>query len=253
MKTHGRMKKYEKAFFLSLFLLFFINAFLNAQEKKVQWFSTDKKLFSAQWGYSLPFRGDERNPAPSEDFILAADFGELKLDSGIKYQCDQLDLTNRVIYMPTFFNVFQAGFGFTWHFYRYFKEFTENDFIFTTRFRWIKGPVFSFEAASGFFLKFAAIDAIRKYKPYIFNLSYQNELLCNWHIFNRADIWCAINLQDYFDYPLAISPFVKLGLNFEASPEIVLGMDYTMKFIDMFYSAVYMNESLLRFTFKVVL
>jgi hypothetical protein len=244
------MKKLGKAFLVFLISSFFCFS-LYARESNIRWFTPGAPDLSAQWGYSLPFRGDLRNPAPSEDFILAADYGELRLKSGIKYQCNQLDLTNTFIYMPTFFDVFQAGVGINWHFYRYVKEFTENDLTFTGRFRWIRGPVFSFENSLGFLFKFASIDAIRQNQPCIFNFSYQHELLLNWHIFNRADLWFALNLQDYFDYPLAISPFYKFGFDFEAVPGIVLGMDYTMKFVDMFYSAVYMNESILRFTFKV--
>ena len=246
------MKKSVRAF-----LIFFISSFLSfslsAQEKVIRWFTPGLPDFSAQWGYSVPFRTDLRNPAPSEDFTVAADFGELRLKSGLKYQCEQLDFTNTLIYMPTFFDVFQTGLGINWHFYRYFKEFTENDLTLTARFRLIKGPVFTFENAMGILFKFSSIDAIRQYDSCIYNFSYQHEFLCNFHIQNRADLWFALNLQDYFDYPMAISPFFKFGFDFTATPEIVLGLDYTMKFVDMFFSAVYMNESILRFTFKVVI
>ena len=60
-----------------------------------------------------------------------------------------------------------------------------------------------------------------------------------------------MNLQDYFDYPLAISPFYKIGMDVAVRKELLLGMDYTLKFVDMFYSAVYLNEQVLRFTVKV--
>lgn len=244
--------KHVKIILGILFFSFFFVS-LSAEEKAVNLFTPGLPSFSAQWGLSLPARRDMRNPGPSEELIFAADFRELRLNSGIKYQANQLDITNRFIYMPTFLNAFQAGFGFYWHYYRYCNEFTENDLIVNLRFRWIKGPVFSLENASGFLFKFASIDAIRAIKPLIYNFSYNFELSANWHIFNRADLWCALVLQDYFDYALAISPFYKFGFDFAANKNIILGIDYTAKFIDMFYSAVYMNESLLRFTFKVVL
>ena len=240
---------------LVLLLLFILSADISlaAEDAAIRLFSPDNSKYSAQWGVSFPCKADVRNSSPSEDFIIGLDFGELRTDCGLKYQCNQLDFTHRAFYMPTFFGSFQAGFGFNWHFYRYFKEFTENDIIVSTRFRWIKGPVFSFENAAGLLFKYTTIDAIKAYKPLIYNFSYQFELLCNWHILNRADLWCALFLQDYFDYPLAISPFYKFGFDFEASPDIILGLDYTLKFVDMFYSAVYLNESILRFTFKVVI
>lgn len=208
---------------------------------------------SIQWAVDFPISRDLRNPAPAEELILAVDYGELRADSGIKYQCNQFDFTNHISYMPTFNHSFQAGFGGTWHFYRYLKEFTENDLIVTARFRWMRGPVFSFENAAGFLFKFTTIDVIREYKPLIYNFSYHFSLLCNWHLFNKTDLWCALNLQDYFDYPLAISPFFKLGFNFYAAPDIVLGLDYSLKFVDMFFSAIYLNETVLRFSFKVLI
>ena len=233
---------------LSIVLFFYLP--LLCQEKKVNFFTSGMPALSAQWGLAFPAKRDLRNPSPSEEFIVAADFHELRLDSGIKYQCNQLDFTNRVIYMPTFYNRFQAGAGINWHLYRYVKEFTENDLTLTGRFRWIKGPVFTFENSLGILLKFTSIDVINAFKPVIYNFSYQYELLCNWHL-NATDLWCALNLQDYFDYPLAISPFLKLGYNYTATSGVIFGVDYCLKFIDRFFSAVYINDSILRFTFKV--
>ena len=241
-----------KKSFIVLIIFSFLLISLSAQEN-IKFFTPGMPVLSAQWGLSFPAKRDLRNPSPAEDFIIAADFHELRADSGIKYQANQLDLTNRVIYMPTFCNAFQAGFGFCWHLYRYFDEFTENDLTVTTRFRWIKGPVFSFEQSIGLLFKYAAVDAINEFKPLIYNFSYQHELFFNWHLFNCTDFWMALNLQDYFDYPLAISPFLKFGVNYAARQDAILGVDFTLKFIDMFFSAVYLNEAVLRLTCKVVI
>ena len=250
--------KFNRSFLLAVLIFSSLILPLSAQENDgsktiINWISPEKQELSAQWAVIFPSRRDLRNPAPSGEFITAADLGELRVDSGIKFQAEQLDFTERVFYMPTFFNTFQAGFGFNYHFYRYFKTFTENDFIISTRFRWVRGPVFSFEIAPGLLFKFASIDAIREFKPIIFNFSYHFSLICNWFLFNRANFWCGLNLQDYFDYPLAISPFYKFGFDFAANKNIIMGIDYTLKFVDMFYSAVYLNESLLRLSFKVVI
>ncbi len=240
-----KMKKQMRKNLLFVFLALFICTPLSAL--------TALPAMSAQFGYSFPFAKDLRMSSPAEDFIVAADFGDLEVDSGLQYQAEQLDITSRVFFMPTFFNAFQAGFGFNYHFYRYIKTFTENDLVLTTRFRWIKGPVFSCEVAPGLLFKFATIDAVKKYTPVIYNFSYHFELLCRWQIFQPAAVWCALNLQDYFDYPLAISPVIKVGTEYAARPDLIFGIDYSMKFIDMFYSAVYLNESALRLTLKVAL
>ena len=244
------MQRTSLKFFLVILISSLFSFSLSAD---INWFTKDVPSINAEWGYSFLTRRDLRNQTPAEDFSLGFDFKELRYDTGIKYQADQLDFTNRIIYMPTLNNAFQAGCGFVWHFYRYFDEFTENDLVFNARFRWIKGPVFTFENSAGVLFKFAAIDAIQEKAPVIFNFTYTWELLCNWHLFNRTDFWCALNLHEFYDYPLAISPFLKFGFDFEAAPDIFLGVDYTLKFVDMFFSAVYLNESLLRFTFKVAI
>ena len=244
------MKKRVIGLFL-ISAIFSLGSFVYAQ--KVQLFSQTMPDLSIQWGTTFPIQRDLRNPIPAEEIIFAADFKELRADAGLKYQTDQFDFTNHIFYMPTFYNSFQAGLGFNHHYYRYEGLFTENDFIFSARFRWMKGPVFSFEVAPGIFLKYASIDAIKKYKPYIFNFSYHFSLLLNWHVLQKANLWCALNLQDYFDYPLAISPFYKIGFDYAVAPDLVFGVDYSLKYIDMFFSAVYLNEGMLRFTCKVVL
>ena len=271
-----KIRKLLLVFFISLFFCFFMSAKTTENNSEpvddvtaevttditidstsnsgaVNWFTKGMPVLSLQWGVSFPSKRDLRNPMPSEDLIAAADFRELRLNSGLKYQYDQLDFTNNIIYMPTFFNTFQTGLGLNWHFYRYFQTFTENDLIISARFRWIKGPVFSFENAIGGLFKFAAIDAIRQYKPCIFNFSYHFSLLCNWKLNQKSDVWCALNLQDYFDYPLAVSPFFKFGADYALKPEMRVGADVTLKYVDMFFSAVYLNECILRLTCKVVL
>lgn len=238
------------AFFSAIFFFTFFSAPLYAGDA-VDWLPEGKPKISAQWGTSFPFKKDLRNPSPAEEFIAGADWRELRYDSGIKYQCNQFDYTSRFFYMPTFFDAFQTGFGLTWHFQRYIDVFTENDIVLSTHFRWIKGRIFSCELGPGLLFKFASIDAVRKYQPVLFNLSYSLDLLCRWQLFDSAGLWCGVQLQDYFDYALAISPFIKFGADYSVVPGLIFGIDYTLKYIDMFYSAVYLSESVLRFTAKV--
>ena len=247
------MKNCSKKSFLVILIFSVVSIALSAYEKHVNWFTAENPEIGIQYGNSIPFNKDLRNPNPSADIIFSADFTELKLDTGFKYQFDQFDLTNRIIYMPTFYDSFQTGIGITHHLYRYSDCFTENDLATTVRFSWIKGPVFTFENSAGFLFKFAFIDSLKYYKPIIYNFAYQFELLCKWHIYDFSDVWCALNLQDYYDYPLAISPFFKFGADFILDPNLTVGVDYTLKYIDMFFSAVYLNESILRFTVKVTL
>ncbi len=246
--------KNKRFFFFAFFSVFFLFTFFSNPlyaNDTVDWLPEGKPQINAQWAASFPFKKDLRNPSPAEEFIVGADWRELRYDSGIKYQCNQFDYTSRFFYMPTFFDAFQTGFGITWHFYRYIDVFTENDFLLSTHFRWIKGRVFTCEIGPGLLFKLASIDAVRKYQPIIFNLSYGFDFLCRWQLFDSMGLWCGIQLQDYFDYSLAISPFIKFGADYSVVPGLIFGIDYTLKYIDMFYSAVYLSESVLRFTAKV--
>ena len=250
--------------FISFFLAFSVNAqtvsdqeeYQNQEEnqkKCVNWFTPDNPVIGLQFGSAFPLAKDLRNPYPSADVIFTADFKELYLDAGIKFEFNQYDFSSHVYYMPTFNNSFQLGAGVGYHVYRYHDYFTEHDLSSLLCFRWIKGPVFSLEHNLGFLFKYTAIDAIQRYFPVVFNLTYQFELTGKWKFAPQSDFWCGVKLQDFFDYPLAISPFWKMGVDFALTPDFILGTDLTLKYIDMFFSAVYLNECVLRFTFKVVL
>lgn len=250
------MKKRQLVFFL--FILIFSSFFtgLHADESdsgRITWLSDQKPVISGTWAYTAPFRRDLRTTSPAEEFIAALDMRELRADWGIKYQTSQLDIASHIFYMPTISNICQFGLGLNYHFYRYFGEFTENDFIVTLRFRWIKGPVFSFENGVGYLFKTATIDAIKEYKSRINNLSYNYDLICRWQFVPAFGLWCGLQLQDFFDYPLAISPIYKFGLDLKCNPTITLGSDLSLKYADMFFSAVYLNEAVLRFTCKVAI
>ena len=98
------------AFFSAIFFFTFFSAPLYAGDS-VDWLPEGKPKISAQWGTAIPFKRDLRNPSPAEEFIAGADWREFRYDTGIKYQCNQFDLTTRYFYMPTFFDAFQTGFG----------------------------------------------------------------------------------------------------------------------------------------------
>ena len=266
------MKKQALVFFVSLFFISSLSSVLFAEplnnlkefleideddeiptSKKIIWFPTVEPEISLTWGTKIPFRRDLRSPAPSEELIFSYDAKEFRFDGGLQYQANQFDFTSHFFYMPTFYNTFQAGIGVNFHFYRYFKEFSEYDLIGTLRFRWIRGPVFSLDWGAGYLYKIASIDAVSSYTPRIYNLSYNFDLILKWKIGSAFAFWCGLKLQDYFDYALAISPFYKVGFDIKCNSNMTFGLDCTLKYIDMFFSAVYLNEANLRLTCKVAI
>ena len=266
------MKKQTHVFFSLFFILLFFCAKLTAEPlndlkefleiyededipaaEKIVWFSTEPAEISITWAEKYPFRKDLRSPSPSEEIVFSYDAKEACIDFGFQYQANQLDFATHFFYMPTFYNAFQAGIGLNYHIYRYFKEFTESDFIGSFRFRWIRGPVFSFDLAAGYLYKIAAIDAIREYTQRIYNFSYHFDLILKWKIASVFDFWGGLKLQDYFDYPLAISPLYKIGIDVRCNPNLIWGAECTLKYVDMFFSAVYLNEMSLRLFCKVAI
>ena len=220
--------------------------------KKIVWFHTIEPEHSITWAQSIPLKKDLRANSPAEQMIFAYDAKEIRVDAGFQYQSNQFDFATHIFYMPTFYNTFQAGIGINYHLYRYFNEFSENDFIESLRFRWIRNPVFSFEVGAGYVYKIASIDAVKAYTKRIYNFSYHFDLLLNWKIKQVSNLWFILTLQDYFDYPLAISPFYKLGFDVKCGSDLILGTDFSLKFVDMFFSAVYLNQSVVRVFCKVV-
>ena len=221
--------------------------------KKIVWFPETSGKYSITWALAAPFRKDLRSTSPAEQLIFSYDARELRIDAGLQYQANQFDFATHLYYMPTIYDICQVGIGINYHYYRYFKEFSERDIIGTFRFRWIKGPVFSFELGAGYLYKVASIDAVREYTSNIYNFSYNFDLITSWQFSPAFDFWCGLKLQDYFDYPLALSPVYKLGMDFQCNPDISFGVDGSFKFIDMFFSAVYLNEAKLRLSLKVAI
>lgn len=221
--------------------------------KKIVWFPETSGKLSITWALAAPFRKDLRSTSPAEQLIFSYDARELRIDAGLQYQANQFDFATHLYYMPTIHDFCQVGIGINYHYYRYFKEFSERDVIGTFRFRWIRGPVFSFELGAGYLYKVASIDAVREYTSNIYNFSYNFDLITSWQFTPAFDFWCGLKLQDYFDYPLALSPIYKLGMDFQCNPDITFGIDGSFKFIDMFFSAVYLNEAKLRLSLKVAI
>ena len=223
------------------------------KKKKVVWFPEAQGQHTITWALAAPMRRDLRSTSPAEQLILSYDARELRFDAGLQYQANQYDFATHLYYMPTIHDICQVGIGINYHYYRYFNEFSERDVIGTLRFRWIKGPVFSFEVGAGYLYKVASIEAVREYTPNIYNFSYNFDFISSWQFTSSFDFWGGLKLQDYFDYPLALSPILKMGMDFKCNPNLTFGFDGSLKFIDMFFSAVYLNETKLRLLCKVAI
>ena len=217
-------------------------------------------LFSESIKFFTPARPDlttsaELAAALKQDFrsspirfeqTFSADFKELFLDCGYSIQASKFDFVNHINYMPTFFHCFRAGIGVGYHFYRYFDTFTENDILFSTRFKWCRTDFFNMEVAAGFMMKFALIDSIRDYSPIIDNYCFTFEYLCNWNLNPLWTVYASLASFDYFDYPLFGTPFFKGGASYHIRDNLAIDASLAFKFIDMVVSTAYCSQCILK-------
>ncbi len=144
--------------------------------------------------------------------------------------------------MPTFYGMFRAGLGFTYHFTRYYDEFSENDFLPSLRFCWCKTSFFNVNFAIGLMLKKSIIDEVNNYQLNLFKNSFFLGLRFDWNINSAFNVWCSIASVDYYDYPLLGTPFFKCGVSYKFRDNVSLDSTLTFKYVDMITSAVYLSE-----------
>ena len=243
------MKKHLFACFVLIYV--FICPAVFASE--IKWFTPERPEIVTSFAVGFPYAEDLRVDSNPAEIKVTADMQELYMDAGIAVSGVKFDFATHASYMPLFFNRFRAGLALNYHFYRYSDIFYENDYILAARFKWCKGPVFSVDCGIGLFMKFAVIDILQEYVPYLFDGSYVLDVCFNWKITSWASCFFSLSSTDYFDYPLIGTPFIKFGADFRILPVFGLGVDLTLKYVDMITSAVYLNESILRVAFKVIL
>ena len=234
------MKRTLCVFFSIIFLAFSLFS------QSIKFFTPAKPEFTTSAALAAALKKDFRSSPVRFEQTLSADFKELFTDCGYSIQAKKFDFVTHVNYMPTFFQCFRAGLGVNYHFYRYFDTFTENDLIFTTRFKWCRTDFFNMEVAAGIMMKFAMIDSIRQYKPVIDNYCFAFEYLCSWNLTPEWTVYASLASLDYFDYPLFGTPFFKGGVSYHINDNFTVDGSLAFKFIDMIVSTSYLSQSILK-------
>jgi len=234
-----------------LLILIFLWISASAFSEKIHWFTPGKPELQASVTTALSFKQDLRNDFMFIESYASSDFKELFMDCGLSLQGEKLDFSTGVQYMPLFLNNFRLGIGFNYHFYRYFNVFSENDILLSLKFKWCRTDFFNLDFACGFLFKFSDIDLMHSYKPSLNTSSYFLELSLRWQLTPKLDLYWSAKSIDYFDYPLFGTPFLKTGIDYQFEENLKLNFDFTMKFVDMITSAVYLSECILRTGVKV--
>lgn len=236
----------KKAITVIFLLLISVSAFCSS----VNFFTTGKPDMTLTAGFTTSFKNDLKTEPFIVNSSFSLDFNELYMDWGSALQNKKFDFTGNVFYMPTFFNLFKAGLGFGYHNYAYYDEFTENDLLFSVRFKWCKTDFYNVHFAFGFLLKNTEINAMKQYDN-LFERSYFLELMFKWTFSSKFNLYCSVSSIDYFDYPLFGTPFFKGGVNYKINDNIGLEAAMTLKCVDMITSAVYLSECNLKTNVKV--
>lgn len=234
------MKRTFCVFFSIIFLAFSLFS------QTIKFFTPQKPDFTTTASLAVALKQDFRSSPLRFEQTIAADFKELFVDCGYSIQTSKFDFVNHINYMPLFFNCFKAGVGFNYHFYRYFDTFTENDLIFTTRFKWCRTNFFNMEVAGGFMMKYALIDSIRKYKPIIANYCFTFEYLCKWNLTPEWNIYASFASLDYFDYPLFGTPFFKGGVCYHIKDNFAIDGSLAFKCIDMVIGTANLSQCIFK-------
>lgn len=228
---------------LSLFLLLF-TAFSGFCQNVI-FFTPEKPEVSTYIGIAGAVKQDMRSAPVRFDQKVSVDMKELCFDSGYAFQDSRFDFTNKISYMPLLFNRFRLGLGVTYHFYRYFDVFSENDFLFSSRFKWCSTDFFNMDLAFGFQMKIACIDSIRNQKPGIVNTCLFLDYNACWNFTEKFTLFAGFSTIDYYDFPLFGTAFFKGGVSYRPRKDLAFSGALTFKFIDMVVSAVSLNECIL--------
>lgn len=228
---------------LSLFLILFTK--LSGFCQNVIFFTPEKPGVTTSIGIAGAFKQDMRSAPIRFDQKVCIDMKELCFDAGYAFQDSRFDITNKISYMPLLLNRFRLGVGVTHHFYRYYDVFSENDFLFASRFKWCSTDFFNMALAFGLQLKIACIDSIKNQKSFIVNTCYLLDYKASWNFTEKFTLFAGLSTIDYYDYPLFGTAFFKGGVFYRPRKEIAFDVALTFKFIDIIISAVSLNECIL--------
>ena len=219
--------------------------------QKINLFTYEKPELTASAALSFAPKRDMGTPLVGLESTFSADFKELYLKTGFAFQNSRFDFAGSFNYMPTFFNRFRIGIGFTHHFYRYYGSFLENDLLCSLRFKWFVTESLSMDFAGGVMCKFAVIDSIVDYTTAIANYCFSWESNVNWDITSKFNFYAGITSMDFFSYPLFGTPYLKTGLCYHLNEAWGLDASITLKFIDMIVSTACLDACIFRTGAKV--
>lgn len=191
-----------------------------------------------------PTQPSLKNETLSLSNIVAFDFSSIDADVGFRISTDSSDTVLNFLITPLKNDGFELGAGLGYHFYDYFKVFTEQDIIFNSQVAFLKKDIFRFQINLGTFLKatFFRNNIITNnlWKPTAFiGFSFL------WNINEHFKWYFSMSSIDYYDYSFLGTPFFKTGLDVIFSKRLSFGLDYTVKLIDMFAVAENISEMIL--------
>lgn len=201
---------------------------------------------------AAPIQMSLKNEGPSISNIFSFDFTSIKLNVGVSFNGKATDTIVDFLISPIKLNNFQWSIWTGYHLYDYFGSFREHDFL--------AGSYVLFYPIKNLWLKLDNGSILKTTDFYnteitniLFKASYFLGFSVIWDINDIFRTYVEARSLSTFDYPLMGTPFFSLGVEARCTPKITIGIDYTVKMIDMVAVAENISEMLLQIYSRIEL
>lgn len=247
--TACRMKMSQAKKYFALAVIFFVLA--SKMFSSVNWFSKTMEHtvsvsvhVNTNTGF-YPYPDVEHFFIPSTSFSYLFDMRELSAITGIHFSAKTFDLTNRVVYGPTFWNCFNVGLGLTHHLLSFTNYFVEQDILLGVFFNY-KRRAFYLKTDIDYFFKWSHVYDVYDSLPAFVHHSIALSSTWGWFVLEHLDFY--FNLGSYLPYRYALfwSPTFMTGLQWKFNNGCAVGGEVSFQFVDLMSVTSYMNMCELR-------
>ncbi|MCR5187994.1 MAG: hypothetical protein K6C97_03590 [Treponema sp.] len=229
------MRVRKSLLFLILFHIVSASLWSESFIDRIIFFTAERPAFSVKQNIQFNLWQDSKERGIGFSTIADFDMKELTGSLGVNFCNGNYDFTTEIIYWPTFFELFNLGFGFRYHLYDYVGVFVENDFLFNSYFKIQPLSWLCLFANCGYFYKLSVLDG--------FDAPLENKSFnINSGLYFYPDESWTLSLSfltiNYFNCPLFFTLILETGAEFEVLPSrFSTGLDLSAKFYDVFVNS----------------
>ncbi|MBQ8679776.1 MAG: hypothetical protein IJ530_08420 [Treponema sp.] len=140
------------------------------------------------------------------------------------------------------------GCGALYHFQRFRNVSSEHDYMFSSNFSYRSDSGFSITFWGGYCGKSTQIDALKEYVPFIHDHYPYAGIIIDKVFSNGFEIYFRHSTHDFYRYPVFCSPSYSLGAAINLESGLRFGGDASIRIIDGYTTAPYVDSLILRMT-----